>query len=138
MNWNLVGSIYGRSSIYIAYFHFIWPIGLTNQKQEIPVRLCLKTDRNEISNVYRGPSIDASHQVSVHLAKLLQRKRFLEIDQSETRMACGGHGFIQISCLILLLYRRISIFQHISNSLSCIFYRYRYDRFLLITELHVQ
>ena len=36
-------------------------------------------------------SIGASHQVSVHLAKQLQRKRFLEIDQSEKRMACGGH-----------------------------------------------
>jgi hypothetical protein len=39
---------------------------------------------------FRKPSIGASHQVSVHLAKQLQRKRFLEIDQSETRMACGG------------------------------------------------
>jgi hypothetical protein len=35
------------------------------------------------------PSIGASHQVLVHLAKQLQRRRFLEIDQSETRMACG-------------------------------------------------
>jgi hypothetical protein len=35
------------------------------------------------------PSIGASHQVSIHLAKQLQRRRFLEIDQSETRMACG-------------------------------------------------
>jgi hypothetical protein len=25
------------------------------------------------------------------LAKQLQRRRFLEIDQSETRMACDGH-----------------------------------------------
>jgi hypothetical protein len=25
-------------------------------------------DRDEMSNVYRGPSIDASYQVSVHLA----------------------------------------------------------------------
>jgi hypothetical protein len=39
------------------------------------------------------PSICASHQVSVHLAKQLQRRRFLEIDQSETRMACGGHVY---------------------------------------------
>jgi hypothetical protein len=31
--------------------------------------------------------------VSVHLAKQLQRIRFLEIDQSETRMACGGHVY---------------------------------------------
>jgi hypothetical protein len=28
---------------------------------------CLLTDRDEISNLYRGPSIDASYQVSVHL-----------------------------------------------------------------------
>jgi hypothetical protein len=37
------------------------------------------------------PSIDASHQVSVHLAKQFQKKRFLEINQPETRIACGGH-----------------------------------------------
>ena len=49
------------------------------------------TDRDEMSNLYRGPSIDASYQVSVHLAKQFQRRRFLEIDQSETRIACGGH-----------------------------------------------
>jgi hypothetical protein len=39
------------------------------------------------------PFIGASHQVSVHLAKQLQRRRILEIDQSETRMACGGHVY---------------------------------------------
>jgi hypothetical protein len=39
---------------------------------------------------HRGPSIDASYQVSVHLVKWFQRKRFLEIDQSETRIAFGG------------------------------------------------
>jgi len=32
------------------------------------------------------PSIGASHQVSVHLAKQFQGRRFLEIDQSETRI----------------------------------------------------
>jgi hypothetical protein len=47
-------------------------------------------DRDDISNLYRGPSIDASYQVSVHLAKRFQR-RFLEIAQSETRITCGGH-----------------------------------------------
>ena len=39
-------------------------------------RPCLLTDRDEISNLYRGPSIDASYQVSVHLAKRFQRRRF--------------------------------------------------------------
>jgi hypothetical protein len=46
-------------------------------------------DRDEFSNRYRGPSIDASYQVSVQMAKQFQG-RFLEIDQSETRISCGG------------------------------------------------
>ena len=37
------------------------------------------------------PSIGGFHQISVHLAKQLQRRRFLEIDQSEIRITCGGH-----------------------------------------------
>jgi hypothetical protein len=48
-------------------------------------------DRDEISTLYRGPPIDASYQVSVHLAKRFQKKRFLEIDQSETEIACDGY-----------------------------------------------
>jgi hypothetical protein len=32
-------------------------------------------DRDEISNLYREPSIDASYQVSVHLAEGFQRRR---------------------------------------------------------------
>jgi hypothetical protein len=52
---------------------------------------CLLSNREEMSNLYREPSIDAFYQVSVHLAKWFQRRRFLEIDQSETRIACGGH-----------------------------------------------
>jgi hypothetical protein len=43
-----------------------------------------------MSNLYKRPSVDASYLVLVHLAKQFQR-RFLEIDQSETRIACGGH-----------------------------------------------
>jgi hypothetical protein len=44
-----------------------------------------------MSNPYRGSSIDASYQVSVQLAKQFEGKRFLEINQSETRIACGSH-----------------------------------------------
>jgi hypothetical protein len=36
----------------------------------------LLMDRDEMSNLYRGPPIDASYQVSVHLAKRSQRRRF--------------------------------------------------------------
>jgi hypothetical protein len=48
-------------------------------------------DRDEMSNIYRGPYIDASYQISVHLGKRFRGEDFLEINQSETRMACCGH-----------------------------------------------
>ena len=32
-------------------------------------------DRDEMSNLYRGPAIDASFQVSLHLAEGFQRRR---------------------------------------------------------------
>ena len=44
------------------------------------------TDQDEISSLYRGPSIGASYQVSVHLAKRFQRRRFLKIGQSEKEL----------------------------------------------------
>ena len=86
-------------------FRFIWQNGFrgeefkksTNKKQELLVAACLLMDREEMSNLHRGPPIDDTYQVSVHLAKRLQSRRFLEIDQSETRIACGGH--------VLLVYR---------------------------------
>jgi hypothetical protein len=52
-------------------------------------------DPAKMGKLYRGSSIDASYEVAVHLVKWFQRRRFLEIDQSETRIACGGHN----SCL---------------------------------------
>ena len=73
----------------LTKFHIIWPSGFrgkavlesTNKKQELPVAAIF---------VHRGPPIDASYQVSVHLAKRFQRRRFLKIGQSETRIVCGG------------------------------------------------
>jgi hypothetical protein len=63
-----------------------------------PIRnkICLRwtyllTDQKGMSNSHRGPSIEASYHVLVHLAKLFQSRRFLEIYQSETRIACGSH-----------------------------------------------
>jgi hypothetical protein len=38
-------------------------------------RSCLLMDRDKMSNLYRGPSIDASYQVSVHLAEGFQWRR---------------------------------------------------------------
>jgi hypothetical protein len=33
-------------------------------------------DRDKMSNLCKGPSIDASYQISVHLGKRFQRRRF--------------------------------------------------------------
>jgi hypothetical protein len=52
---------------------------------------CLLTDRDKMNNLYRGPAINASCQVSVHFTKQFQRRRFLKVGQSETRIANGGH-----------------------------------------------
>ena len=52
---------------------------------------CLQADRDEMSNLHRGHSIDASYQVAVHLAKQFLRRRIFLIGQSDTRIACGGH-----------------------------------------------
>jgi len=44
-----------------------------------------------MSNIYRGPSIDAFYQILDHLVQQLQRRRFLENDQPETRNVYGSH-----------------------------------------------
>ena len=75
-------------------FRFIWPRGFRVEdffrNKNCLWQPCLLSDQDKMSNHYRGPSIDDSYQVSVHLAKWFQR-RFLEINQSERRIACGGH-----------------------------------------------
>ena len=60
-------------------FLFIWPGGFrgedffksADQKQEFPVVAMFVND--EMSKIYRGPSIDATYQRSYHLAKWFQR-----------------------------------------------------------------
>ena len=49
------------------------------------------TDRDEMSNLYIRRSIVASYQVSVHLAKEFEKRRFYKIGQLETRIVCGDH-----------------------------------------------
>ena len=62
-------------------FRFIWPNDFrgeelkksANQKQESPVAAMFVNGSGWNEHSYRGPSLDASYQVSVHLAK---RRRF--------------------------------------------------------------
>jgi hypothetical protein len=49
-------------------------------------------DWDEMSNLYRGPPIDAFYQVSLHFWQSRFRgEDILEIDQSATRIIYGGH-----------------------------------------------
>ena len=53
---------------------------------------CLLMDWDEMSNLYRGPPIDAFYQVSLHFWQSRFRgEDILEIDQSATRIIYGGH-----------------------------------------------
>ena len=75
-------------------FRFIWPNGFrgeeseksANQKQEVPVVAMFVTNRDGMSN----------------LAKRFQRKRFLEIAQSEVITASGGHVCRWIGMILAL------------------------------------
>ena len=53
---------------------------------------CLLMDRDKMSNLYRGPSIDASYQVSVHLAKGFQRRRLKCEKQTDDRRRITSDG----------------------------------------------
>ena len=49
-------------------------------------------DWDEMSNLYRGPSIDDSYQVSVHLAEWFQRRRLKceKLTDDRRRMPSDG------------------------------------------------
>jgi hypothetical protein len=67
-NWSYGSEIYYAIS---SYRHWC-PI----RNKNCLWRPCVLMDREQIINLYREPSIDASYQVSVHLAKRFQRRRF--------------------------------------------------------------
>ena len=67
-----------------AKFRFIWPSSFRGEdffrnqpirNENCSWRPCLLMDRDKMSNLWRGPSIDASYQVSLHLAEGFQRRR---------------------------------------------------------------
>jgi hypothetical protein len=53
----------------------------TNQKQELPV----------VATFVYIEDLNASYQASVHWGRQVQRRRFLEMDQSKTGIVCASH-----------------------------------------------
>ena len=51
-------------------------------------------DRDKMSNIYRGPSIDASYQVSVHMAEGFQKGRLKceKLTDDRQQMSSDGKG----------------------------------------------
>jgi hypothetical protein len=80
VNQTLVGSILGR--FLPSFGSFVQAVSEEKIFKNRPIRNknclwrpCLLMDREKMSNLYKGPSIDASYQVSVYLAEGFQRKR---------------------------------------------------------------
>jgi hypothetical protein len=59
------------------------------RKNNLLWRPRLLMDRDKMSNLYRGPSMDASYQI--HFSKRYRGEDFLGMNQSEKRIACDGH-----------------------------------------------
>ena len=61
-------------------FWSIWPSSFKEDVLEIrnKWRPCLLMDRDNMCNLYRGPSINGYYQVEFHLATWFPRRRFLE------------------------------------------------------------
>jgi hypothetical protein len=81
MNWNLVGSIYGRSSLKSAHFVIIhyqtWPPqAILVSDWQIFFNLLLLIVEYLVSNHGNSLHVDASYQILVHLARQFQRRRF--------------------------------------------------------------
>ena len=67
-----------------------------NQKQELPVVAMFVNGSEQMSTLYKGPSIDASYQVSVHLAEEFQRRRLKceKLTDDGRRMPSDGKAHI--------------------------------------------
>ena len=72
-------------------------------------RPCLLMDRDKMANLYRGPSIDASYQISVHLVKWFQRRRLFRNQPIRNN---------KMNCELMLTYDTLALRQTGSRNLT--------------------
>ena len=79
-------------------------------------RPCLVMDHNKMCTLQRGPSIDASYQVSVHLAEGFQRRQRTPSDGKSSY--CLWQGWLKriLKCEYLFVMYRINMLHYISIS----------------------
>jgi hypothetical protein len=54
-------------------------------------------NQDEMSNLYRGPTKDAPHQVSIHLAKRFQRKKIFKKSTNQKQEWPVASMFVTVS-----------------------------------------
>jgi hypothetical protein len=71
-------------------------------------------DQDKMSNLYRGPSIDASYQVSVHIAEGFQRRRLkceklMDYRRQTPSDGKSSHGLWQGELIKKWPYKRVAL-----------------------------
>ena len=117
-------------------FRIIWPSSFRGENfRNWPIRNknclwqpCLIMNRDEISTLYRGPPIDATYHVSVHLAKRFQRRRFFLYQPIRNKNCLWRPCLLMDWDEMIILYRGHSIdsFYQVSVHLAEGFQRRRF------------
>jgi hypothetical protein len=129
MNRNLVGSIYGRSSIKISYFVMIrlqaWPLQtilVTDwliSKKSSPLKLLSQMNRKLVGSIYGRSSIKIAHLVPIHgyhrqflflIGWFLKKKSPLKRLGQMNRSLVGnilGKSSIKIAQLVLIHWKTL-------------------------------
>jgi hypothetical protein len=99
-------------------------------------RPCLLTDRDWMSNLYRGPPIDGSYQVSVHLTKRFQRRRIKKNNPIRNKSRLRRPCLLTDRDEMCNIYRRSAI--DASYQVSVHFSkRFQRRRFLKISNIYI-
>ena len=112
MDWDKISNRYREPSINDSYqvsVHLAEGFQRRRFSRNQPIRNkndlwrpCLSTDRDKMSIIYRGPSINDSYQVSVHLAEGFQKIKMWKINGRQKTWNLSLTICYAIGCSILI------------------------------------